>query len=104
VININYCANCDKQTKSTYFARQLGFLCGNCAKIHGDKEIKQLTKEQEKIHIQICKINKDINKAIEVDCDHENLINTMYGIREDGVFKEIWRCPDCKIVIKKAME
>jgi len=28
----------------------------------------------------------------------------MYGIREDGVFKEIWRCPDCKIVIKKAME
>ena len=41
MIIMNYCAECNKQTNSKLFIKQLGFLCGECAMEYGNKEIEK---------------------------------------------------------------
>ena len=103
-MNYHYCAKCNSQTNSTYFIRQLGFLCGKCTKEHGEKEIEELNKEKDKINKQMQDIKKQINDAIIADCKHENAFDTNYGhVTKEG-FVTIWRCPDCDFTFGKLHE
>jgi len=65
---MNYCANYNLPTNSTYYDHSIGFLCGKCTKEHGELEIEELNKEKDRIIKQIKYINEQITIAIQSDC------------------------------------
>ena len=101
---MNYCANCNLPTKSTYYDHSIGILCGKCTKEHSELKIEELNKEKDKIIKQMQDIRKQINNAIIADCKHENAFDINYGhITKEG-FITIWRCPDCDFTFNKLHE
>ena len=62
-----FCSKCFSPTNSKYFV-SLKKLCGKCAKIHGEEEIKELNRKIKEINDEIKEINNKINIAIMADC------------------------------------
>jgi len=65
-MSTQFCSKCFSPTNSKYFV-SLKRLCGKCAKIHGEKEIKMLNEEIEGINNKIKEINNKIKIAIMTD-------------------------------------
>jgi len=101
---MTYCSKCNSPTKSTYLIRQIGILCGNCTKEHGEKEIEKLDNEITMLIRKKNEIHKQVREVIQADCKHENAFNTGYGIIKDGNFSETWRCPDCDFIFDKLIK
>lgn len=95
---------CHKETNSNYLVRQLGVICGKCAKEHGEIEIVELNKEKDKINREINIVHKEIREAIQSDCKHKNAIDTGYGTCKNNMFNMIYRCPDCDFVFYKEVK
>ena len=101
---MTYCSNCNSPTNSTYLVRQQGILCGNCAKEHGEKEIRKLNIEITMLTRKRNEIHKQIREAIQADCKHKNAFGTEYGVIKEGNFSETWGCPDCDFTFDKLIK
>ena len=101
---MNYCAECNKQTNSKLFIKQLGFLCGECAMEYGNKEIKKLVNEKNKINKQIQELTNKIKESIQADCKHENIFTSNYVFIGQDEIKESGRCPDCGLIFKRTIK
>jgi DNA-directed RNA polymerase subunit RPC12/RpoP len=91
------CSECNKEIKNpTYFVRQLGYLCGECGKEHGEKQIQLFQQEIDKLQDKINDYHKNIRENIKANCEH-NFVNSHYGIFKNGDWQTISRCSKCGI-------
>jgi len=65
-MSTQFCSKCFSPTNSKYFV-SLKRLCGKCAEIHGEEEIRLLNEEKEEINNKIEKINNKIKEVIMSD-------------------------------------
>ena len=96
------CNWCDKETVKVYQLRDRSYLCLECAITHYNSVNTQMENHIKTIRVGLDKKRVKLLKFKEMECKHENAIDTKYCVGIGDSLRNIWRCPDCgKTIYKK---